>query len=295
MDLDVSTEEAAVSLFQDYKRNFQSNESVSSDETQQPSKSYLLDSEYVEKCASALEFLAESGYSPSSKGPVQVSTPSLSHSFTIGKGLGEKLANLATIKKLVAQGMPLEAAARKAYPDYTDDQIKELVASMGKGMPAAAPKEMPPKEMPPKETNETREEFQAEEGSQEKKAALGQGDSALLRLRGRIREKLADKEDLRNEGSEEHLNNILSRISGLHEQFVVEDAQEDSPEEVSPQAQLTENVEDAELSAVADSELTTPSEDESAGGGTETETSEGSESGLASRLRERLQARQEGM
>ena len=286
-----------MSLFQDYKRNFQRNESVSSDETQQPNKSYLLDSEYVEKCASALEFLAESGYSPHSKGPAQGSTPSPADSFAIRQGIGEKLANLATIKKLVAQGMPLEAAARKAYPDYTDDQIKELVASMGKGMPASAPKEVPPKEV-----NETREEFRAEEGSKEKQAAFEQAaddtlqeDGTLLKLRNRIKEKLADKQSRLNEGSEEHLNNILSRISGLHEQFVVEDAQEDSPEEVSPQAQLTENVEDAELSATADSQLTTPSEDESAGGGTETETSEGSESGLASRLRERLQARQEGM
>lgn len=329
-----------MSLFQDYKRSFAAAQEAPSEEVQQLGKSYLLNAEYVEKCASALEFLAESGFNQPSEQRVYAPEPSTA----FGKGLGEKLANLAKIKKFMAEGMSLEDSAKKAYPEYSKEQLAELVSSLsGKMQPkseklanlakikqfmsegmsledaakkaypeyseeqlaelisslsgkmSAAKKMAPARAMPPAQmqskkmqSDETGDEFKMEEGDSEKKASL-------FRLRSRINEKLADKRQAEDGASDAHITNILSRISGLHEQFVSEGGVLEEQVEEPPQASHQDAVEDAELSAAVDRELTTQIEDESAWGSAETETSEGSESGLASRLRERLQARQEAM
>lgn len=50
-----------------------------------------------------------------------------------------KMANIAKVKANLAAGMPMMAAIKKAYPDYTDDQVKALAAQMG-GMSKQAAK-----------------------------------------------------------------------------------------------------------------------------------------------------------
>ena len=42
-----------------------------------------------------------------------------------------KMANIAKVKANLAAGMPMMAAIKKAYPDYTPDQVKALAAQMG--------------------------------------------------------------------------------------------------------------------------------------------------------------------
>ena len=42
-----------------------------------------------------------------------------------------KMANIAKVKANLAAGMPMMAAIKKAYPNYTDDQVKALAAQMG--------------------------------------------------------------------------------------------------------------------------------------------------------------------
>ena len=50
-----------------------------------------------------------------------------------------KMANIAKVKANLAAGMPMMAAIKKAYPDYTPDQVKALAAQMG-GMGKTAAK-----------------------------------------------------------------------------------------------------------------------------------------------------------
>lgn len=51
----------------------------------------------------------------------------------------EKVANIAKVKANMAAGMPMKAAIKKAYPDYTDEQCAALAAKlMGKEKSASA-------------------------------------------------------------------------------------------------------------------------------------------------------------
>lgn len=50
-----------------------------------------------------------------------------------------KMANIAKVKANLAAGMPMMDAIKKAYPDYTPDQVKALAAQMG-GMGKTASK-----------------------------------------------------------------------------------------------------------------------------------------------------------
>ena len=44
---------------------------------------------------------------------------------------GIKVANKDMVKMYMGQGMGAEEAARKAYPDWSDEKVKELAKEMG--------------------------------------------------------------------------------------------------------------------------------------------------------------------
>jgi len=161
-------------------------------ETPQPEQ---VDPVYVEKLASAVEFL-------------------------ISSGTLTKEADLGKVKALMAQGMGAEEAVRKAYPDWSDEQVAAMVEKLGSEKPgkAEAPKEESPEaEKAASVAGDRLRALLASRRDQTKTASVAEETTFDFssKVRSALKEKIAVQAGSKAQGDFEFINSVLKKLQTL--------------------------------------------------------------------------------
>ena len=176
----------------------------------------LIDPIYVEKLASAVEYMLENDLDEQD-----------------GDGV-EKTANMKKLKEALAKGMSPKAAAKAAYPDYSDEQIAALLKQLGMGEKTASVDD----------TKKARLLGAIKTAMASKNAEVAE---PVSEIRSSLQEKIASIEESKVRTDSEFIDSIVSRlneVSALDTEVTAVEPEEEKTAE--PEETVAEVVESAE-------------------------------------------------
>jgi hypothetical protein len=172
--------------------------------------SIYLDQVFIEKLASAVDYLAD-GFDTDIA----------------------KEANVHQVKANLAEGMSMAAAVKAAYPNWDDEQIKSFIAQQGDKL-KASPKEGSPEEAK-KDSPEGKESPKALlaqkmlAGLKDKEASADETGGVVDKLRSALKVKVAAQVQESQEEESSFIDSVMSKIEALNVE--AEKTAEDEPNE----------------------------------------------------------------